>query len=429
MRALCIFVAHSQPTVSIAKTDFYVHPHWEIADALDDKGNRVKGTFKLDFIWPPLSNPNDMPAPRDVVHITNFATGSSGVRELASTPLQMSYGGSTLLAAATLYVGDFKQSFVEKCYPFDEKEVVWSIGLMSPGEDVYNMKLYCAGNEAYEGPTTSTNARYGTLLGGNADVTKCTQTLDSSGIGVKWASVVCTHTDDTSIDCTMKGLRNYQVPLKIFFLPAFIYISMSFSSFKLGIKMSMPRIATSVIALLNLSGLYTRLVSIMPQGGETSWMQESMLIGMCFMFVNFLFHVLAFWYDSEKKPWYADLVDDIALYVKLPLFVMTSMCLLHANSCVATVSEAFTGVLIAASILGMIAGGARCYYRHLQRRPEPAPAEHPLLDKHDLSDTVPGSPPKTMRSDEVWSDDHVVGRPDRPEDQSPKPLPHHWQSN
>ena len=40
MRALCIFVAHSQPTVSIAKTDFYVHPHWEIADALDDKGNQ-----------------------------------------------------------------------------------------------------------------------------------------------------------------------------------------------------------------------------------------------------------------------------------------------------------------------------------------------------------------------------------------------------
>ena len=93
MRALCIFVAHSQPTVSIAKTNFYVHPRWEISDALDDKGNRVKGTFKLEFIWPPLSNPNEMPAPRDVVHIVNFATGSSGVRELASTPLQMSYGG------------------------------------------------------------------------------------------------------------------------------------------------------------------------------------------------------------------------------------------------------------------------------------------------------------------------------------------------
>ena len=28
--------------------------------------------------------------------------------------------------------------------------------------------------------------------------------------------------------------------------------------------------------------------------------------------------------------------------------------------------------------------------RHLQRRPEPASAEHPLLDKHDLSDAVPG---------------------------------------
>merc|ERR1712224_367882 len=113
--------------------------------------------------------------------------------------------------------------------------------------------------------------------------------------------------------------------LKVFLLPSLIFILLSFGSFRLGIKMSMPRVATSMIALLNLTSLKNALTAKLPQGGEPAWLDEYMMLGQFFMFFNMLCHMLAFYFDGLGKTGLQKFVDSFSLQVMFSLFVSVTI--------------------------------------------------------------------------------------------------------
>jgi hypothetical protein len=342
-----------------------VHPKWAIAEGFDDKAMVVMANIYLEFTWPKAAE-NEIEDPRSIIHISNFASGASGVSKMGVLNFDdTASDGSTVPARAStsMYNGRFKQSLEEHCYPFDDKDVEILINIVPPGDVVFNLQLMCFG----EGET-ALNANGDEVDGldfTESGIKICESTLDEGAIGFKWFKWSCEINDDKDvITCIRKGHRNWAAPLKVYLIPSMIFICLSFCTFKLGVKLSMPRVATSMIALLNLTSLKNAITAKLPQSGEPAWLDEYMMLGQIFMFLNMLGHGWGFHLDTQGKAAWQKFFDDVSLYVSGSLFIMVVLIRLHVRECHEAIPEAASAACVACSVVLMACSTAFVFRKH-----------------------------------------------------------------
>merc|ERR1712079_901045 len=97
-----------------------------------------------------------------------------------------------------------------------------------------------------------------------------------------------------------------------------------FGSFLLPTSMAMPRIATTMIALLCLVSKSVQVLKTLPPH-HISWMEEFYLMGAFAMWLNMMGHFVAL----SRSPQVAYAVDVFQLYLAFPGFVVLLMiCLM-----------------------------------------------------------------------------------------------------
>ncbi|CAE8598866.1 unnamed protein product, partial [Polarella glacialis] len=94
----------------------------------------------------------------------------------------------------------------------------------------------------------------------------------------------------------------------LYLFPSVIYSGMGFLSFYMPVEMSMPRVATTMLALLSLSSLRVQLVNSIPSSGPMSFMEEYLLLSIFMMYLNLLGHVVSFYYMKQKRHDISDFV-------------------------------------------------------------------------------------------------------------------------
>ena len=172
----------------------------------------------------------------------------------------------TYILSISKYVAfvTFGRSQDMSCYPFDRKTVHFQIGIQKPGAIFYKLVLGCVGKGSY--PIRVDN---------DGAVRECSWHIGASYVGFEWDNFTCNLRNDATLNCEMTGTRAWSALLKTYIWPSIVYGLMGFEAFALGVKHAMPRVATTMLALLSLTSLRNQVIALVPASGATSWMEES----------------------------------------------------------------------------------------------------------------------------------------------------------
>jgi hypothetical protein len=232
----------------------------------------ANGIVELEQLWE--SDVDNYFAPTDaasIVRVANYEGGSSGI--MPQPIISLNSKTSEVRDLKRQFNGKFKQKFDALCYPFDHQEVSFTITIEKPISKYWEVYLLCnegeealdaAGNEVEVKPGEETSA---------TTVKVCKKELDSSAVGLHWEKMACTKTDAAEIECTMYGHRLKTRVILNFIMPSLLVSMMSFASFQLPVGMAMPRVATTMIAMLTLINLRNALSKMLPGSGGLSWIE------------------------------------------------------------------------------------------------------------------------------------------------------------
>merc|ERR1712072_969617 len=95
----------------------------------------------------------------------------------------------------------------------------------------------------------------------------------------------------------MEGTREWEKPYKMHIAPGIYLVVLGYASFYIPPRMAMPRVATTMIALLSFLNKMTAVLSQLPPTG-TSIVQLFYETGGFCLFLNMLGHILVFRYPN-----------------------------------------------------------------------------------------------------------------------------------
>ncbi|CAJ1354715.1 unnamed protein product [Effrenium voratum] len=321
---------------SIALT---VLPAWDLFLGFDDARKVIQGRLTVISMYP-SSATRFVNQPRAIIDVENFGQGDK--REMGVISVVNPETGDDAESASTVYVGDFSQAandFEMSCYPFDMKRVGLSISIQKPGNLIFSIMLGCPHGDS-ESQT----------INGETVITKCTVPVQASYVGFDWKDFVCERLDDELIRCTMEGVRQWAPLFNSYMWPSLMFSAMGFMAFTLDVKMSMPRVATTMLALVSVTNLRNRLLNLLPSAGDISWMEEYFLVGMTFMLLNLAGHAVSFYLDSIGQKDLQRLVNKVNLWGMLSIMWLIIICRLHVRQC-ELVDATATAILVALSSL------------------------------------------------------------------------------
>eukprot|EP00929_Paragymnodinium_shiwhaense_P116687 TRINITY_DN864_c0_g1_i1.p1 TRINITY_DN864_c0_g1~~TRINITY_DN864_c0_g1_i1.p1 ORF type:complete len:555 (+),score=108.85 TRINITY_DN864_c0_g1_i1:94-1758(+) len=315
----------------------YVGVDWEMFQGVSDAKAIVEGVMHVDFIWPTAAE-NYTKDAYSVVQVDNFGTGSSGM--VAQPVLNTRLYGIDMKVASVRYIGQFKQSFDSTCYPFDQVEVEIHFAIKPPGSYVFDLFPICGheGTTAYDKEGAELPPSSPGKLRGRASVCEVHNTDGQIASGFKWTSLRCVKEDKVNLVCTMTGVRQYWKLLELFIVPSAAVSIMSFLSFKMRVNLFMPRVATTMIAMLTQINLKSNLSQRLPVTGKTSWMEFYFLMAIAFMLTNLVGHVFSFNMFDRNKSTAVAFVDEVFFEIAFcvaiicPLVkILSSGCTQHVN--------------------------------------------------------------------------------------------------
>lgn len=344
-----------------------------------DAKQTISGTLSLDLSYDSnLRDAGGMGDPRDVILIKNFASSGDGGMKMAEMSLP---DGTTMTGLQ--FVGAFKQSLDMTCFPFDRQTVTFDISMMHPGDKLLYFKLHCPkGSEA--------------VNSSDGEVMACSQPIGSSSAGFEWDTFVCAKNDEGSITCSMEGKREIRFKLQMFIFPSVMFIMLSFLSFHFRVDLAMPRVATTMIALLNINLLRNEAQRQMPMVEEFSWMEEFLFAGVAALFLNMVSHAVAFHFAS--RPGVNELIDDTSGVVCPPLFFLYVFSRLSARECKVS---AEAGALVAISTLFLCVAIALFVRRHVAPMMLSSRGSQERQRELDLEKGGEGSPAAPPLSDQL----------------------------
>jgi len=307
-----------------------VLPSWDTFLQFSDKNKYVKGRLSITTIFPEEEATKFVSDPENMVDVVNFGSGSGDINRMSAIRLFSPKTGEVSTSISKNYVGEFSQSafpYDMSCYPFDRKKMRFQIALQNPSGMFYRLVLGCAGESLTgEGANTTRVDPDGTLR-------ECSWPINRTFVGFEWQSFDCTLTNNATIDCQMVGIRNSGPLLKNYMWPSIIYGLMGFLAFALGVKLSMPRVATTMLALLSLTNLRNQVIALLPNSEDASWLEEYFLIAISFMFLNLIGHAASFHLDSIGRQHTQKIVNKFNLWGMLAVFVAVVIARLHLRHC------------------------------------------------------------------------------------------------
>jgi len=320
----------------------YVFPTWDLFLGFSDRHKNIQGKMSLTFFYYAESL-RIVSDPQLIVTIDNFGDGT---RYLQGKINLLDAMGHELFTTSNIYVGSFSQqqsNFDHLCYPFDDKTVKFDISIQAPGNYIFDLALLCPE------PLLAENHTYG--YGGEEIVTKCTYPAVGMSLGFDWGRFICEAKEAQMIQCSMTGVREWWSIFKGYFWPSFTFSAMGFISFTLSVKMSMPRVATTMLALISLTNLRNALVELLPQSGETSWMEEYFLLAMTFMLLNLCGHAISFYLDSIGKTTLQQMTNKINLFGMVSIANLVVLARLHDRNCPLVDRTLSTTLVVLASLM------------------------------------------------------------------------------
>lgn len=310
------------------KLKMFVHPSWPIWSGLNYKSGFIEGILKVEQIWTDITyfTKDDTPS---VLAVNNFASGSSAI--LTQPIMSLTKDSTPLYYTQRRFVGQFKQSFQSACFPYDDQTVDMELVVEVPSSWYFELYLFCSDGE------TAKDAQ-GNDLGKETfnfatNVNSCHLDLDKTASGFVWSSITCTKVSASAITCSMKGVRDYRKLMYNFLLPSVLVSMMSFASFQMDITMAMPRVATTMIAMLAQINMRNALVKQLPSSGDSTWLETYFFFAMTFMFINLFGHVLAMKAHKKGYPILSDCIDDFVCGVFSCLFGIIAVVDLLSRSC------------------------------------------------------------------------------------------------
>lgn len=335
--------------------ELLVLPSWDIFLGFSDSRKIVEGRLTTIAVYE-NSAYQFVTEPYALIDVENFGDGTK--RHMATITVDNPMTGIESGSTSTVYVGEFAQAaspnFDMKCFPFDRKEVVFRITLQKPGNLIFALSLGCvsgvSGNTTVNGKVLST----------------CTGSAIGSYVGFEWSSFVCTQMDDELIACSIDGIREWAAIFNSYMWPSAIFTMMGFLAFTMDIKMSMPRVATTMLALVSLTNLRNSVVATLPTSWNMSWLEEYFLVSKTFMFLNLAGHAISFYLDATGRKELQRLANRINLWGMIQVMWLIVFARLHARNC-NLLDSTGTGVMVA--LLSISTGVFFLYTLMAYRRP------------------------------------------------------------
>ncbi|CAE7519587.1 unnamed protein product [Symbiodinium natans] len=320
--------------------DLTIFPTWDLFLGFSDRHKTIQGKMTVLLLYY-AETLRFVSNPQLIVSVDNFGDGN---RYLQGTIQLADSSGRDAFTTSNIYVGDFSQSnFDHLCFPFDDKTVRFDISIQKPGNYIFDLRLSCPPPLLAENQTVD----------GKQIVTKCTFPATGPSLGFDWGSFVCQAVDTKLVQCSMTGVREWMSILKGYLWPSFTFSAMGFISFTLSVKMAMPRVGTTMLALISLTNLRNALMEMLPVSGETSWLEEYFLIAMTFMLLNLCGHAISFYLDGIGKTDLQQMINKINLFGMVSVSLVTISSRLHVRDC-PHVSRAFSTVLLTLTCLLLI---------------------------------------------------------------------------
>lgn len=329
-------------------------PGWEIFLGFSDAQKLIKGRMTLNTVYTPEAL-NFVSNPELVVDVENFATGEKHL--MGTINLWDNKSRKEKISASKVYVGDFSQSlsdFDMSCYPFDYKTVYFPISIQQPADAVFELQLVCAGGGGQK-----------VIDLDSPNNTACEWPAPGSYVGFSWDKFECKQPKSWLVECRMKGIRQSNSLITAYLWPSIVYSLMGFLAFGLDVKMAMPRIAITMLALVSLTNLRNQVLTLVPSSGDTSWMEEYFLIAVTFMFLNLVGHTASFYLESLGKIQMQKMANKVNLWGMLSVFCLVISARLHVRQC-ELVSKADSGAFVAATSIAVAVVFAflAWYYRY-----------------------------------------------------------------
>ncbi|CAE8673773.1 unnamed protein product [Polarella glacialis] len=341
------------------ESHLFVTPIWQAFLGFNDARKMVEGKLAISMLYNEDTEAmvSDV---RNLVQVVNYASGSSGQTNIGAVTLHATGDNETHKSTTTIYSGNFLQNgFDMTCYPFDEKIVTFEMKLVPPGDIIFELDLSCTtGSESEQSfdPVLKVNF-----------TSQCTTPINHTRVGFYWSAFQCktmrAQGSTESIVCEIKGERDTLALFKLYMVPSIIYSAMGFASFYMPVEMSMPRVATTMLALLSLSSLRVQLTNSIPSSGAMSFMEEYFLLSIFAMYFNLVGHIVSFYFQKLKRPDLAHFVDNFSRTVCLSIFLIVLACRLYVRDC-PNMPQEQASLFVSASVICLVASTLYSIHRY-----------------------------------------------------------------
>lgn len=322
--------------------ELLILPTWNIFLGFSDRRKILEGRLTIIAVYENIAH-EYVSEPHGLIDVENFGDGTK--RHMATMTLSNPITGVESSSTSTVYIGEFSQAsspiFDMKCYPFDRKQTIFRITLQKPGELIFALSLGCV-NGVKSNSTVDGQVR-----------TSCTWSEMGSYVGFEWSNWTCTQMDNELIICSMDGIREWSAIFNSYMWPSLIFTMMGFLAFTLDVKMAMPRVATTMLALVSLTNLRNSVVATLPTSGSISWLEEYFLVSKTFMFLNLAGHAISFYLDATGRKDLQRLANKCNFFGMLWVMWLIVFARLHARHCELVDSTA-TGVVVAFLSIGTV---------------------------------------------------------------------------
>lgn len=256
----------------------------------------LEGKIQLYFSWDYLTGlqiigPTETKDIRKIPMLTNFAGGGGSI--LQAGPIVPS---GTKGTGSIFYVGAFKQKLQEICFPFDHVEVAFNVEILRPFSDSVRIGLFCECDGVCGDECIAYNATGQKIADGQEAVKIVRKDTVGLSVGFDWDVFTCEAQGGTKLTCSMTGIRDPELIIMSDLVPGIVMVIVGFSAVWMpsGGPFAMPRIATTMIAMLSFIAKGSAVMSRAPATGGLSWLAHFFVAGVFVMLIVMLGHIQAF---------------------------------------------------------------------------------------------------------------------------------------
>lgn len=341
---------------------------WVSFRKFDLQSSSLEGSLQVEYSWiHPIFDYVIEGDVRDVAVVTNFATGLPGRVKAAGIewhdddiPVEH------LHMASTFFVGDFTQTVDGTCYPFDTQTVKIELAIPAPFSERIRLALSCG--EAFgstcsgftaSGEEVSRDYARTSLFSRKEYLVRRTRQSNNRGrsaVGYTWSDLTCVE-DSSRISCTMVAKREPTKSVLGQILPGIVMMVIGLVSFLIPVELAMPRVTTTMIALLTFVGQGAMVTADLARHGWS--VVESFYLGGVMLILFYMIgHILSFHFDHISN-----LIGDLAMTMTSLLFVFLLTLDVHSKGCTQIPATVTTFMFVAEAVM-LFVSTTYSFFRH-----------------------------------------------------------------